>query len=73
VVSSFLVNAIRVSVLGLTRQDSDAEGLARLSSFSFWHDGAGSHLFSLLAMLLVCGVYLLCLEMAHQSRSGLTE
>jgi exosortase/archaeosortase family protein len=72
-ISSFLVNAIRVSVLGLTRQNAEAEGLARLGSFTFWHDGAGSHLFSLLAMLLVCGVYVVCLEMAHQSSSGVSE
>ena len=69
VAAAFLVNAVRVALLGLTRQDPDATGLAQLTTFEFWHDGTGSHVFSLTAMLIVCGAYVLALEVhLRQSR-----
>jgi exosortase/archaeosortase family protein len=68
--AAFVVNAMRVALLGLTRQSSDAAGLARFGSFEFWHDGTGSHVFSLAAMLVVCGAYVLCLEIDLRQRTG---
>jgi exosortase/archaeosortase family protein len=70
-VAAFVVNAVRVALLGLTGQAPDASGLAQLTSFDFWHDGTGSHVFSLAAMLIVCGAYVLALEVhLRQSRSS---
>lgn len=68
-VAAFVVNGVRVALLGLTHQDPDATGIAQLGSFDFWHDGTGSHVFSLAAMLIVCGAYLLGLEIQLRRRS----
>lgn len=67
---AFLVNAVRVAILGLTTSEPPEAWYGPLVSFEFWHDGGGSHLFSLLAMGLVCGFYVLMLEMAlHSART----
>ncbi len=67
---AFGVNAIRVALLGLTTHDPPKAWYGSLVSFDFWHDGGGSHLFSLSAMGLVCGLYVLALEVAlRQSRA----
>jgi exosortase/archaeosortase family protein len=67
---AFGVNAIRVALLGLTTHDPPKAWYGSLVSFDFWHDGGGSHLFSLTAMGLVCGLYVLALELAlRQSRA----
>lgn len=67
---AFLVNAVRVALLGLTSQDPAAAWYGPLTSFAFWHDGIGSHVFSLLAMALVCGLYVLALEIGLRSSLG---
>ncbi|MEX1316242.1 MAG: archaeosortase/exosortase family protein [Synechococcaceae cyanobacterium] len=64
---AFAVNAVRVTILGLTSSDPPQAWYGPLVSFDFWHDGGGSHLFSLLAMGLVCGLYVLALELALRS------
>ncbi|WP_094554077.1 archaeosortase/exosortase family protein [Synechococcus sp. 1G10] len=63
-VLAFAVNAIRVALLGLTTHDPPKAWYGSLMSFDFWHDGGGSNLFSLTAMGLVCGLYVLALEVA---------
>lgn len=59
---AFTVNAVRVFVLALTQQERSPAWYGALTHFDFWHDGTGSHLFSLLAMGLVIGLYVLLLE-----------
>jgi exosortase/archaeosortase family protein len=69
-VAAFCVNGVRVALLGLTRHEADPRGLAHLVNFDFWHDGTGSHLFSLMAMAVVCGAYVLALEIDLRRRGG---
>lgn len=51
---AFLVNAVRVMVLALSSRECDAQWWTKYCGFEFWHLGAGSHLFSLLAVGGVC-------------------
>ncbi len=59
---AFLVNAMRVALLGVTLMEPGPGWWEQLRGFQFWHDGIGSHLFSLLAMGGTCGLYLTSLE-----------
>jgi exosortase/archaeosortase family protein len=61
-VFAFLVNALRVALLGFTLQEPDPSWWQQLRGFDFWHDGTGSHLFSLVAMTGTCALYLATLE-----------
>lgn len=63
-VGVFLINTARIALLAYTTQDPQDGVLGTLRSFTFWHDGAGAQLFSLLAMGLVCAVYVAVLESA---------
>lgn len=63
-VAAFLVNAVRVALLGLASRSPSSAWYGSLNSFAFWHDGLGSHIFSLVAMGLVCGLYALVLELS---------
>lgn len=65
---ALLVNAVRVALLGLVAWGPPPGGWERLGHFDFWHAGGGSHLFSLVAMLLACGAYLLTLEVGRRAR-----
>lgn len=69
---AFLVNALRVALLGFTLTGSATIGEDSLQAFQFWHDGIGSHLFSLLAMGGTCALYLASLEwkLRRQRRGG---
>lgn len=63
-VLSFMVNIVRIVLLAYTDFTPGLTGLAEWRSFDFWHDGLGSNLFSLLAMSLVCGVWVAVQELA---------
>jgi exosortase/archaeosortase family protein len=62
--AAFLVNAVRIALLGLASRSPSSAWYGSLKSFEFWHEGLGSHLFSLVAMSLVCGLYALVLELS---------
>ena len=47
----FIFNSIRISILGYL------VSIEKLSTFDFWHDGAGSLIFSFLVMLVTCSIY----------------
>ncbi len=66
----FVINTARIALLAYTTQDPQDGVLGALRSFSFWHDGAGAQLFSLVAMGLVCVIYVVILEisLARQRR-----
>lgn len=64
---AFLVNTVRIVVLAFTDTTPGLEGLAEWRSFGFWHEGLGSNLFSLLAMALVCFLWVLVLELNLRS------
>lgn len=53
---AFSVNAVRVAVLALTSVQQDPKLAHSLTSFDYWHSGAGSSLFSLVLVLLLFGV-----------------
>ncbi len=59
---AFAVNALRVALLGFMDPESGEGWRAQVSSFHFWHQGAGSQLFSLLAMGLTCALMLAVIE-----------
>jgi exosortase/archaeosortase family protein len=59
---AFLVNAVRVALLGFTLFETGPDWWEQVRGFQFWHDGLGSHLFSLLAMAGTTGLYLASLE-----------
>ncbi len=63
-VVSFMVNTVRIVLLAYTDVTPGLTGLAQWRSFDFWHDGLGSNLFSLLAMSLVCVVWVTVQELA---------
>ncbi len=67
-VLAFLVNAVRVFVLALTQQERSSAWYGALTHFDFWHDGSGSHLFSMAAMGLVIGLYMMLLEATLAAR-----
>lgn len=50
-VSAFALNAVRIALLSWCAPAGVATGWLFWRSFAFWHDGLGSHLFSLAAML----------------------
>lgn len=52
-----LLNSVRITLLAFTSQRTPAGFLETLRSFSFWHDGHGAQLFSLLASAIVCAGY----------------
>lgn len=60
----FLINTARIALLAYTDQEIPDGSLAMIRSFTFWHDGAGAQMFSLLAMGLVVAVYFASLESA---------
>jgi len=47
----FLLNCIRISILG------HLASFEKLIAFDFWHDGAGSLMFSFFVMLITCSIY----------------
>ena len=51
IILAFSFNSIRISVL------SYLVSIGKLSTFDFWHDGAGSLIFSFFVMLLTCSIY----------------
>lgn len=70
-VTVLLLNALRIALLAFMEQDPGPGLLSSLRSFAFWHGGPGAQLFSLLASGLVCGLYLLLLEVDLRRRRGL--
>jgi exosortase/archaeosortase family protein len=69
-VFAFLVNVARVALLGLTSANPGPGAFAALRGFAFWHDGGGSHLFSLFSMCLVVGAYVLAQETGLRKRDS---
>lgn len=61
---AFLVNALRIAVLALLPVEPPPGQLRESTAFHFWHLGAGSTLFALIAVLLV-------VQLDHQLRRGL--
>ena len=51
IILAFIFNSIRISILGYL------VSIEKLSAFDFWHDGAGSLIFSFFVMLLTCSIY----------------
>jgi len=51
IILAFIFNSIRISILGYL------VSIEKLSIFDFWHDGAGSLIFSFLVMLVTCSIY----------------
>ena len=51
IILAFILNSIRISILGYL------VSIEKLSIFDFWHDGAGSLIFSFLVMLITCSLY----------------
>ena len=51
IILAFILNSIRISIL------SYLVSIEKLSTFDFWHDGAGSLIFSFFVMLLTCSIY----------------
>ena len=51
IILAFIFNSIRISILGYL------VSIEKLSTFDFWHDGAGSLIFSFLVMLVTCSIY----------------
>ena len=51
IILAFIFNSIRISILGYL------VSIEQLSTFDFWHDGAGSLIFSFLVMLITCSIY----------------
>ena len=51
IILAFMLNSIRISILGYL------VSIEKLSAFDFWHDGAGSLIFSFLVMLITCSIY----------------
>ena len=47
----FTFNSIRISILGYLIS------IEKFNTFDFWHDGAGSLIFSFLIMLVTCSIY----------------
>ena len=47
----FTFNSIRISILGYLIS------IEKFNTFDFWHDGAGSLIFSFLVMLITCSIY----------------
>jgi exosortase/archaeosortase family protein len=70
-VLALVINTVRVALLAFTTT-TPAEGLfGPWHSFEFWHTGGGSHLFSLLAMAGVTGLYALSLlALLRRSQGG---
>ncbi len=62
-ITAFLVNALRVTLLAFTDFTPGLTGFSRIRSFGFWHEGIGSHLFSFVAITIVCTVYVVFLEL----------
>ncbi len=56
-VITFLVNALRVLLLTFASRACDAHWWTQWCGFEFWHTGAGSHLFVLVAVSAVCGLW----------------
>jgi exosortase len=54
---TFLVNALRVVLLTFASRSCDAKWWTQWCGFEFWHTGAGSHLFVLVAVSAVCGLW----------------
>ena len=48
---AFFINTIRITLLGYIVDKN------RMSSFDFWHEGAGSLVFSFIVMTMTCGFY----------------
>lgn len=69
---AFLVNALRVALLGFTLFKPGPGWWDQVRSFDFWHGGLGSNLFSLLAMGGTCALYMASLEwkLRRQQRVG---
>lgn len=51
IILAFIFNSLRISILGYL------VSIKKLSTFDFWHDGAGSLIFSFLIMLVTCSIY----------------
>ena len=51
IILAFIFNSIRISILGYL------VSIEKISLFDFWHDGAGSLIFSFLVMLITCSLY----------------
>lgn len=60
-VLALAINTVRVALLAFTTTTPPEGPLGHWRSFDFWHTGGGSHLFSLLAMAGVTGLYTLSL------------
>lgn len=56
-VLAFVLNSIRIVVLALSSKACDDHWWTLYCGFDFWHVGAGSHLFSLLAVSGVCWLW----------------
>lgn len=54
IAAAYLLNAVRVAILALSSKQCDKHWWSLWCGFDFWHDGNGSHLFSLLAVSAVC-------------------
>ena len=51
IILAFIFNSIRISIL------AHLVSIEKISIFDFWHDGAGSLIFSFLVMLITCSIY----------------
>ncbi len=67
---AFTINALRVALLGFMDLESGPGWMEQLSSFHFWHQGAGSQLFSLVAMGLTCLLMLAVIECTWRHQRG---
>jgi exosortase/archaeosortase family protein len=55
--AAYGTNALRVALLGLADHGTPEHWWQNWNNFDFWHDGGGSHLFSLLAMTLAVWIF----------------
>jgi cyanoexosortase A len=67
VIFAFVVNGIRVAILALLTAQGNKQ------AFNYWHEGDGSRLFGMIAVLILCLFYVFLLKQEESKKAGIRE